>query len=101
MEYFLSMDPVSLLDASVVKNPSAMQETRVQCQEDPLEKEIATHYILAWEIPRTEKLGGPYQRNRVAKSQTQLSNLTTTATCGPATPFPGLGFFVFFFYRVF
>ena len=92
------MDPVSLPDASAVKNPSAMQETRVQClgQEDPLEKEMATHYILAWEIPGTEKLGGLDQRNRVAKSQTQLSNLTTTATCGPATPFPGLGFFFFF-----
>ena len=28
-------------------------------QEDPLEKEMATHSsILAWEIPRTEELGG-------------------------------------------
>ena len=27
--------------------------------EDPLEKEMATHYsILAWEIPRIEELGG-------------------------------------------
>ena len=39
---------------SVVKNPPAMQETWVQSQgqEDPLEKEMATHFsILAWEIP--------------------------------------------------
>ena len=43
------------------KNPSAMQETWVQFlgQEDPLEKEMATHSsILAWEIPWTEEPGG-------------------------------------------
>ena len=37
-----------------------MQEMQVRSlgQEDPLEKEIATHSsILAWEIPRTEELG--------------------------------------------
>ena len=42
-----------------------MQETRVQSlsQEDPLEKEMATHScILAWEIPWTEEAGayGPW-----------------------------------------
>ena len=39
---------------SVVKNPPARQETRVQSlsQEDPLEEEMAIHSsILAWEIP--------------------------------------------------
>ena len=44
-----------------VKNPPAMQETWVQSldQEDPLEKEIATHSsILAWEIPWIEEPGG-------------------------------------------
>ena len=38
-----------------------MQETQVQflAQEDPLEKEMATHSsILAWEIPQTEEPGG-------------------------------------------
>jgi len=38
-----------------------MQETKVPSlgQEDPLEKEIATHFsILAWEIPWTEEPGG-------------------------------------------
>ena len=48
------------LTGSVVKNLPAMQETRVLSlgQEDPLEKEIATHSsFLAWEIPRTEKPG--------------------------------------------
>ena len=41
-------------DGSVVKNPSAKKQMRVQFlgQEDPQEKEIATHSsILAWEIP--------------------------------------------------
>ena len=38
-----------------------MQDTQVRSlgQEDPLEKEMATHSsILAWEIPRTEEPGG-------------------------------------------
>ena len=38
-----------------------MQETQVQSlgQEDPLEKEMATHSsILAWRIPWTEETGG-------------------------------------------
>ena len=45
----------------MVENPSAMQETWVRSldQEDPLEKEMATHSsILAWEIPGTEEPGG-------------------------------------------
>ena len=46
---------------SVVKNPPALQETRVQSlgQEDPLEKEMATRSsVLAWEIPWTNEPGG-------------------------------------------
>ena len=49
--------------AHVVKNLPAMQETWVRslCQEDPLEKEMATHSsILAWRIPWTEEPGGLY-----------------------------------------
>ena len=45
----------------MVKNLSAMQETWVQSlgQEDPLEKEMATHFsILAWEIPGQRSLVG-------------------------------------------
>ena len=45
----------------MVKNLPAMQEThfRPLDQEDPLEKEMATHSsILAWRIPWTEKTGG-------------------------------------------
>ena len=47
--------------AQMVKNPPAMQETQVQSlgQEDPLEKEMATHSsILAWRIPWTEDPDG-------------------------------------------
>ena len=45
---------------SVVKNPLAKQEMQVWSldQEDPLEKEMATHSsVLAWEIPGTEEPG--------------------------------------------
>ena len=45
----------------MVKNLPAVQEMRVQSpsQEDPMEKEMATHSrILAWEIPCTEEPGG-------------------------------------------
>ena len=47
--------------AQAVKNLSAMQQTWVRSlgQEDPLEKELATHSnILAWRIPWTEEPGG-------------------------------------------
>ena len=43
------------------KESPSRQETRVQAlgQEDPLEKEMATHSsILAWRIPWTEESGG-------------------------------------------
>ena len=46
--------------AQTVKRLPAMQETQVQSLgwEDPLEKEIATHYsTLAWKIPWMEKPG--------------------------------------------
>ena len=46
--------------AQTVKHLPVMQETRVQplCQEDPLEKEMATHSsTLAWKIPWTEEPG--------------------------------------------
>ena len=49
------------LVAQTVESLPAMQETRVQStgQEDPLEKEMATHSsILAWKIPWMEKPGG-------------------------------------------
>ena len=49
------------LVAQIVKNLPAMQETWVPSlgQEDPLEKEMATHSsILVWKIPWTEELAG-------------------------------------------
>ena len=59
-----------------VKNLPAMQETwsRHLGQEDPLDKEMATHSsIPAWEIPRTKK-PDRLQSMGLQKSQTQLSN---------------------------
>ena len=47
--------------AQAAKNQPEMQETQVQSlgQEDPLEKEMATHSsILAWRIPWTDEPGG-------------------------------------------
>ena len=57
-----------------VKNLLAMKETLIQSldQEDPQEKEMATHCsILACEIPWTEELGGLQCLG--SKSQTQLT----------------------------
>ena len=52
------MEPFrAFLIAQSVNHLPAMQET--QGQEDPLEKETATHSsILAWRIPWTEEPGG-------------------------------------------
>ena len=58
--YHFSQLTASLV-AQRVKNLPAIQETWVQSlgQEDPLEKEMATHSsTLAWRIPRTEEPGG-------------------------------------------
>ena len=51
------------LVAQTVKHLPTIRETQVLSlgQEDPLEKEMATHSsILAWRIPWTEALGGLY-----------------------------------------
>ena len=64
------------LMAQMVKNLLAMQETRVLSlgQEDPLEKEMATHSsVFAWRIPRTEEPCG-LRFIGVAQSRTRLSN---------------------------
>ena len=56
----LSIQWASLV-TQTVKNLPAKQEMWVRSlgQEDPLEKEMATHSsILAWEIPWTEEPGG-------------------------------------------
>ena len=59
----------------MVKYLPATQETWVQFlgQEDPLEKEMATHFsIFAWEIPWTEEPGG--LQSMGSKSQTRLGD---------------------------
>jgi len=61
--------------AQTVKNLPAVQETGVQSlgQEDPLEKEIATHSsILAWRIPWTEEPSRPQSMG--LQSWTQCSD---------------------------
>ena len=59
--------------AQSVKNQPAMQESRVWFlgQEDPLEKEMATHSsILTWRIPWTEEPG------RLQSVESQESDMT-------------------------
>ena len=78
----------SSLVAQMVKNPPAMQETWVQSldQEDPLEKEMATHSsIHAWKIPWTEQPGGlqsmrsqSVEHDWVTNTFTSLSDLSLT-----------------------
>ena len=56
----MSLIQASLM-AQMVKNLPAVWKTQVRClcQDDPLEKEMATHSsILAWRIPWTEEPGG-------------------------------------------
>ena len=63
------------LAAQMVKNLPAVQETQIQSldQEDPLEKEMATHSsILAWKIPWTGEPGG--LQSIGSQSQTRLSD---------------------------
>ena len=58
----------------MVKNPPAMQESRVQSlgRENPLEEEMATHSsILAWTLPWSEQPGG-LQSMGPQKSRTLL-----------------------------
>ena len=82
--------PLQYLGASLVtqlvKSPPAMWETWIRSLgwEDPLEKEMATHFsILAWESPWTEE-PGRLQSMGPQKSQTLLSDKKTrkpTAEC--------------------
>ena len=68
--------------AQMVKSLAAVRETWVRAlgQENPLEKEMATHpSILAWKIPWMEEPDG-LQFHMVAKSRTRLSDFTFTFT---------------------
>ena len=52
--------PLASLVAQTAKHWPAMQETWVRSlgQEDPVDKEMATHFsTLAWKIPWTKELG--------------------------------------------
>ena len=57
---------MGLSGGSMVKNLPAVQETQVPSLgwEDPLEKEMATHSSIAWEIPWTEEPGSPRDHRR-------------------------------------
>ena len=64
--------------AQRVKHLPAMQETRVRSlgQEDPLEKEMATHSsILAWKIPWMEE-PGRLQSMELQRVRHKLSDFT-------------------------
>ena len=68
--------------AQVVKHLPTTRETRVQSlgQEDPQEKEMATHSsTLAWKILRTEEPGRLLVHG-VARSRTRLGDFTFTFT---------------------
>ena len=77
------------LVAQMVKNLPAMQETRVWSlgQEEPLEKEMATHpSIIAWRIPWTEEPGGlqPLRLRRVGHDWVTNTHRTVYRTEGKA-----------------
>ena len=68
------------LVAQMVKNLPAMQETQVHSlgQEDPLEKEMATHSsILAWEIPWMEE---PGELQSMGSQRVEHDSMTNTFT---------------------
>ena len=72
--------PKASLVAQLLKNLPALQETQVQFlgQEDPLEKEMATHSsILAGEFTGQRRPAGYSPQSH--KSQTRLSDKTTKA----------------------
>ena len=70
--------------AQTVKRLPAMRETQVRSlgQEDPLEKEMATHSnTLAWRIPWTEEPGG--LQSMESQSRTRLCDFTFTFITSP------------------
>ena len=80
--------------AQMVKNPPAMQETRVRSlgQEDPLEKGMATHSsILAWRIPWTEEAGGLQSMGSQRVGHNWAINTTTNT---PAASFHVFAFII-------
>ena len=78
----------AILVGQMIKNPPVMRETLVRSlgQEDPLEKEMATHSnTLAWKMPWMEKPGvyySPWGHNESEMTE----QLHFPPPCG--TPFP-------------
>ena len=73
---YLGINRASLV-VQMVKHLPTMQETWVRSlgREDPLEKEMATHFsILAWRIPWTEEPGRLQFMG--SQSRTRLSDFT-------------------------
>ena len=63
----------------MIKNLPAMRETQVRSlgQEDPLEKEMATHSsFLAWEIPWTEDPSGVQSKGSQKSDTTEQLTLS-------------------------
>ena len=80
------MCEMSAMRASLVaqrlKQLPPMWETRVRSlgQEDPLEKEMATHsIILAWRIPWTEKLGRLQSMGSQRVGQDRVTSLSLSS----------------------
>ena len=68
----------------MVKHPPVMQETRVQSlgQEDPLEKEMATHSCtLAWKIPWTEEPGRLQSMGSLESDMTERLHFSFSLSC--------------------
>ena len=79
----------AFLVAQSVKNLSAMQEMQVRSLgwEDPLEKEMVTHYsILAWEIPQTEQSGGLQSMGSQRVGHSQRLNNNNNFVLSSETP---------------
>ena len=73
----------------MVKHPPTVQETWIRSlgQEDPLEKEMATHSsTLAWKIPWTEEHS--MLQSMESQSWTQLSDFTSLHFVFMNNPFP-------------
>ena len=85
----------------MINNPPAKQETQRSSlgQEDPLEKEMATHYsILVWKISWAEEPGGlqsmglqKIRHNRVTKTTTVTIELLVLGIM-LCSRFPELGY---------
>ena len=89
----MGCEAASVFRVLQVKNPPTVQETRVRSlgQEDPLEKEMATHAsILAWKISWTEERGGP-QSMGLQKSRLDLATEQQGVTNAPASECPEAG----------